>query len=202
MELARFKCRCEGSDRHGRPRRSRLRRRGGARHEPDRGDVGVISELERVTEVVRVSEPYRLAARSAIGATSVVSGKFGVAVDARSLPLTGSTAIQGRTPPMGATGAKNCGARCASRCVRVSAWRGCCVSCVGMRGLVTSATRIALVPASALRQIFDAQMKLARFKCRYGGDRHGHHRRHGCQEYWGVACRDAPECRRGAAAAV
>jgi 3-deoxy-7-phosphoheptulonate synthase len=40
-------------------------------------DVGVISELEGVTEVVRVSEPYRLAARSAIGATSVVSGRFG-----------------------------------------------------------------------------------------------------------------------------
>lgn len=40
-------------------------------------DVGVISELEGVTEVVRVSEPYRLAARSAVGATSVVSGTFG-----------------------------------------------------------------------------------------------------------------------------
>jgi 3-deoxy-7-phosphoheptulonate synthase len=40
-------------------------------------DVGVISELEGVTQVVRVSEPYRLAARGVTGAIRVVSGEFG-----------------------------------------------------------------------------------------------------------------------------
>jgi 3-deoxy-7-phosphoheptulonate synthase len=40
-------------------------------------DVGVVSELEGVTEVVRVSEPYQLAARSAHGSTTVVRGPFG-----------------------------------------------------------------------------------------------------------------------------
>jgi 3-deoxy-7-phosphoheptulonate synthase len=40
-------------------------------------DVGVVSELEGVTEVVRVSEPYQLAARSSQGVTTVVRGPFG-----------------------------------------------------------------------------------------------------------------------------
>jgi 3-deoxy-7-phosphoheptulonate synthase len=41
-------------------------------------DVGVVSELEGVTEVVRVSEPYQLAARSSQGSTTtVVRGPFG-----------------------------------------------------------------------------------------------------------------------------
>jgi 3-deoxy-7-phosphoheptulonate synthase len=40
-------------------------------------DVGVVSELEGVTEVVRVSEPYHLAARAAGAATTEVRGRFG-----------------------------------------------------------------------------------------------------------------------------
>jgi 3-deoxy-7-phosphoheptulonate synthase len=40
-------------------------------------DVGVVSELDGVTEVVRVSEPYQLAARSSRGSTTVVRGPFG-----------------------------------------------------------------------------------------------------------------------------
>ena len=40
-------------------------------------DVGVVSELEGVTEVVRVSEPYQLAARSSPGTTTEVRGPFG-----------------------------------------------------------------------------------------------------------------------------
>lgn len=40
-------------------------------------DVGVVSELEGVTQVVRVSEPHRLAARSAHSGTSEVRGPFG-----------------------------------------------------------------------------------------------------------------------------
>lgn len=42
-----------------------------------RDDVGVVSEFEGVAEVVRVSDPYRLASREPHGRTSEYSGSFG-----------------------------------------------------------------------------------------------------------------------------
>lgn len=41
-------------------------------------DVGAVSELDGVTQVVRVSEPYRRAARGAAAETTPIAGRFGL----------------------------------------------------------------------------------------------------------------------------